>query len=217
MTKSILIATHNLHKLKEIRAILSQFPLTLLSMDDFPHLTEPEEIGKDYITNAMIKACHASQATGLPCIGDDTGLEVDILNGQPGLHSARWAGVSGKDRALANNQKMLNLLANVPLEKRTARFICVIVLVWKDRLLMSCQGICPGRIILEPHGDLGFGYDPLFEVPEYHKTFAELPENIKNQISHRGRALAEFQHQFIAQHIMEQLEKNVEFKQGLPE
>lgn len=197
----ILIATHNQDKLQEIKAIMSQFPLKLLSSNDFPNLIEPEESGNSYLENAIIKASTASQSTGLPCIADDTGLEVSILDGQPGLHSARWAGVAGKDRALANNKKMLQLLENVPLEKRTARFICVIVLVYQKQLLLACQGVCTGRIILEPQGDLGFGYDPLFEVPEYGQTFAELSAEIKNKISHRGRALAEFQQKFMIQKL----------------
>ncbi len=200
-----MIATKNQHKFQEIQAILSRFPIELLGMQDFPHLPEPEESGKDYLENAIIKAKSASQLTHLPCIADDTGLEVDFLHGQPGVYSARFAGITGPERYHANNEKILRLLKDVPLEKRTARFTCVIVLVYADQVLLTCQGICPGRIIFDLRGQNGFGYDPLFEVDGFHQTFAEMSDEDKNKVSHRGRALIEFQRQFSLQKIIKNI------------
>ena len=188
----ILIGTHNPHKLKEIGAILASHRITAVSPQNLA-LPEVEENGSSYLENALLKARAFSQKTGLPCIADDTGLEVEALQGEPGIYSARWAGVSGAERYHANNQKMLARLSGLPLAKRRAVFICVIVLVHGDKQLLCCRGECPGRITLAPRGDNGFGYDPLFEVVEYGKTFAELDNDTKNRISHRAQALAQLQ------------------------
>nr|MBU4514097.1 non-canonical purine NTP pyrophosphatase [Bacillota bacterium] len=129
-----------------------------------------------------------ARLTGEITLADDSGLEVDALNGEPGVHSARFAGEPKNDEA--NNTKLIALLEDVPPVYRTARFRCVIALVTPDGDVHTAEGACEGLIILKPRGDNGFGYDPLFFVPEYDQTFAELPLDIKNQISHRGRALA---------------------------
>ena len=193
--KSILIGTHNSHKLKEIAEILADHRIKAISPHDLAALPEVEENGASYLENALLKARAFSRATGLACIADDTGLEVDALQGEPGMYSARWAGVSGAGRYRANNEKMLARLAGRSLAERGAVFICVIVLVSGDKQLLCCEGRCEGRITLAPRGENGFGYDPLFEVPEYGKTFAELDNDVKNKISHRARALAQLKSQ----------------------
>jgi XTP/dITP diphosphohydrolase len=187
----ILVGTQNLDKLKEIGQILSPSGIRVVSLHDFPSLPSVEETGQTYEENAVLKASAFSLATGLTCISEDSGLEVDCLHGEPGIYSGRFAGVEGTTRYQENNRKLLQKLAGVPLEKRTARFVCVVVLVSKTTVLLSCRGECRGRIIFEPRGTEGFGYDPLFEVPEYHQTFAELGSSIKNQISHRALAFQE--------------------------
>ncbi len=196
MKKKILLGTNNLHKLQEIKGILSDFPLDIISLKDWNICSDVEENGHSYLENAIIKAKHFSKVSGLPCISDDTGLEVEILNGEPGIHSARWAGIEGEGRYEANNDKLLKKLHDVPIERRKACFRCTVVLVSGENLLLHCEGICKGTILFEPRGKNGFGYDPLFEIPEYKQTFAELSEQVKNSISHRARALQEFQKQF---------------------
>ncbi len=199
MSKKILIATHNQHKLQEIRAILQGFPVELCSMDEFPNVKEAEENGNSYEENAIIKAKYASLATGLSCLGDDTGLEVDALQGAPGLHSARFAGVTGEGRYPANNEKLLRLLKDLPKEKRTAQFVCTVAWVYQDQVWMICRGVCHGTILFERQGTRGFGYDCLFEVQGMHQAFAELPDQLKNSISHRALAFQEFHRRFMAE------------------
>jgi XTP/dITP diphosphohydrolase len=194
--KEILVGTQNLDKLREISEILCSVAIKAVSLAQFPSLPEVEETGSSYEENAILKATAFSQATGLPCISDDTGLEVAFLGGRPGVHSARWAGVQGTDRYAANNRKLLEELQGVPMEKRTAKFVCVIVLVANGQVCLQCRGECLGRIALSLRGSAGFGYDPLFEVPAYQKTFAELGNDIKNKISHRARAVAKFAEEF---------------------
>lgn len=194
--KKLVIGTQNPKKLEEIQSILKEFPVTVVSLDEFPKMEEVEENGRTYEENATIKALAFSKATGLPCIADDTGLEVDALSAEPGLYSARWAGVEGPGKYEANNKKMLEQLKDVPFEKRTAKFYCTIVLVKDGKRILSCTGICPGKIREKLTGDKGFGYDPLFEVDGYNKTFAEMEHDFKNTISHRGRALEKFKQEF---------------------
>lgn len=195
--KKILIGTQNPDKLKEIRTILSFIPdIETISLDKIASFQEIEETGSTYEENAFLKAESFSKMSGLPCIADDTGLEVDFLGGKPGIHSARWAGVVGKGRYEANNEKLLNALMGVPPEGRKARFVCVMVLVYHSKCLLSCRGECQGTILTAARGVQGFGYDPLFEEAQSRKTFAEMDEETKNRISHRARALAEFVRQF---------------------
>ena len=180
----ILIATNNLGKVREIKDILDGRQIKILTMKDFPHLPKIEEDGKTYQENAFKKARKISEYTGKICLADDSGLEIDYLKGKPGIYSSRW-GNSDKERI----KKVLKLLENVPINKRNAKFVCVVVLVFTDGKTYMVKEECNGIIGFQPKGEHGFGYDPIFLVPEYEKTFAELGDKIKNRISHRGKAM----------------------------
>lgn len=184
----VVIATNNPGKVREISEILSPQGIGVVSLNEYPGLVEVKEDGDTFKDNAVKKALAACGHTGLMALADDSGLEVDYLDGAPGVHSSRFAG-EGKDDA-ANNQKLLELLAGVPEEKRTARFRCVVAIVDREGWIYTAEGTCEGIIATEPRGKGGFGYDPLFYLPEIGKTFAELEPEIKNKISHRARALA---------------------------
>lgn len=182
------IATGNKHKLEEIGAILKDFNLEVLSMKDVGlEGLEIIEDGNTFEENALIKAKTVMEKTGRLALADDSGLEVDILNNQPGIYSARFAGEKATDEE--NNNKLLKLLSGVPLEDRKARFVCAIAAVFPNGESIVLRGECPGKIGFEPKGTAGFGYDPLFIVEGSDKTFAELGEEKKNRISHRARAL----------------------------
>jgi len=180
----ILIATNNLGKVKEIKDILNSSEIKILTMKDFPDLPKVEEDGKSYQENAVKKARKISEYTGKICLADDSGLEIDYLKGEPGIYSSRW-GNSDEERI----NKVLKLLKNVPINKRNAKFICSAVLVFPDGKRYMVKEECKGSITFKPKGAHGFGYDPIFLVPEYNKTFAELGDEIKNRISHRGKAM----------------------------
>ena len=180
----ILIASKNLDKVKEIKEMLKNPNIKVLTIKDFPDLPQIEEDGKTFTENAIKKACKLSQYTGKICLADDSGLEIDYLKGKPGIYSSRW-GNSDEERI----RKVLELLKDVPKNKRGAKFICVLVLAFPNGRRYIVNGECKGRISVNPRGEYGFGYDPIFIVPEYDKTFAELGEEIKNRISHRGKAL----------------------------
>jgi len=180
----ILIATNNLGKVKEINDILDSPEIKILTMKDFPCLPKIEEDGKTYQENAFKKARKISEYTGKICLADDSGLEIDYLKGKPGIYSSRW-GNSDEERI----NKVLKLLENVPINKRNAKFVCVAILVFPDGKIYMVKEECKGSIEFKPKGEHGFGYDPIFLVPEYDKTFAELGDKIKNQISHRGKAM----------------------------
>jgi len=180
----ILIATNNFGKVKEIKDILDSPEIKILTMKDFPHLPKIEEDGKTYQENALKKARKISEYTGKICLADDSGLEIDYLKGEPGIYSSRW-GNSDKERV----NKVLKLLENVPKNKRNAKFVCVAVLVFPNGKIYMVKEECKGSITFKPKGEHGFGYDPIFLVPEYEKTFAELGDKIKNRISHRGKAM----------------------------
>jgi XTP/dITP diphosphohydrolase len=186
--KELLIATGNLGKMKEFAALFADLPVKLHSLNKFPDFCPPPENGATFAENALIKAAAASQATNLPTIADDSGLCVEILGGNPGVFSARYAGEGAGDAA--NNGKLLQELGGVPLESRKAAFICVIALCMPGEEPLFFNGELHGLILDRAAGGGGFGYDPLFMVPEYGKTLAELPLEIKNRISHRGRAVA---------------------------
>ena len=180
------LASHNKKKLRELGDILGALGIEIVPLpEDAP---EPEETGDTFEANAQIKARAAAEFTGLPAIADDSGLCVDALNGAPGVYSARYSG-GGDDE---NNAKLLRELENVPEEARTARFVCVIACVLPDGETSTVRGACEGVIARELCGDGGFGYDPLFFVPEHGCTFGMLPASVKNQISHRARALKTF-------------------------
>jgi len=180
----ILIATNNLGKVKEIKDILSNSKIKILTMKDFPHLPKIEEDGKTYQENAFKKAGKISEYTGKICLADDSGLEINYLKGKPGIYSSRWG---NSDEGRIN--KVLRLLEDVPKNKRNAKFVCAAVLVFPNGKIYMVKEECKGNITFNPKGEHGFGYDPIFMVPEYNKTFAELGDKIKNQISHRGKAM----------------------------
>ena len=180
----ILFATKNAGKIKEISKMLADTNIKILTIDDFPGIPKINEDGKTFKENALKKARHISRYTGKICLADDSGLEIDYLNGEPGIYSSRWA-KTDKERI----KKVLTLLENVSEDARNARFVCVLALVFPNGKKYIVQEKCEGRISFYPRGKYGFGYDPVFLIPEYNKTFAELGDKIKNNISHRGKAL----------------------------
>lgn len=184
----LVVATGNQGKLKEISEVLSPLGFLVRGQSEFA-ITSAEETGLTFVENAILKARHTCQQTGRPALADDSGLEVDALDGQPGIYSARYAGADGDDAA--NNHKLLQALTEVPEDKRTARFQCVMVYLRhpEDPVPLICQGTWEGRIALAQAGANGFGYDPLFYVPETGCMAAELPPAEKNRLSHRGQAL----------------------------
>jgi XTP/dITP diphosphohydrolase len=183
----LVIATSNQHKLKEFKAILKGFPLTILSLKDFPDIPAVVEDGKSFYENALKKALTVARHTDKITVADDSGIEVDALDGKPGVYSARFAGEDATDEA--NNTKLLKELEGVSSDKRGACFTCVLVIAQPDGETAFVEGACRGTIIHEARGEYGFGYDPLFLVPEYDKTFSEITPEEKNKISHRARAL----------------------------
>lgn len=189
MARELLIATRNRAKLAELQEILAGENVNLLSLDHIKGLPEVEEDGATFAENAIKKARTMAELSGRFTIADDSGLMVDALDGAPGIFSARFAGPACSDED--NNAKLLRLLNGIPAAQRTARFVCVIALAKPGGAVDSVQGICEGWIIEQPRGEKGFGYDPLFIPIGCHQTFAELGEEIKNKISHRGRALQE--------------------------
>jgi XTP/dITP diphosphohydrolase len=185
--RQLVIATKNRGKLEEFKVALQGLDLTFLSLYDFPQLPPIIEDGAAFAANAFIKANTVVQYTKLPALADDSGLEVDFLGGAPGVLSARFAGRDGDDAA--NNTKLLRLLDGVPKPLRTARFRCVLAVVTNTGKVLTATGTIEGYIGTELRGSGGFGYDPLFVVPEYKCTLSELSLAEKNAISHRGKAL----------------------------
>ncbi|RPJ38830.1 MAG: XTP/dITP diphosphatase [Planctomycetaceae bacterium] len=192
-THTILVATTNPGKIRELRAMLGG-DVQWKSLADFPEVREVKEDGATFAENARKKATGYAQATGLWTLADDSGLVVDALGGEPGVNSARFSGErsKGADRKLLdrrNMDKVLSLLKGVPADKRTARFVCCLCLASPQEVLLETQGTLEGLIIDKPAGTGGFGYDPIFYVPQIGKTVAQLGEEEKNAISHRGNAL----------------------------
>lgn len=182
----ILLATNNKGKVREYRMLLGNLPFELVTPAEVGITTEVEETGKTLEENARLKAVTLAKASRLISLADDSGLEVDALGGEPGPLSARYAGAGATDRERINF--LLKRLEGVPLHKRTARFRCVIAVARPDGKVGLCSGECNGTIIREPRGETGFGYDPVFYLPDFNKTMAELPLEIKNKVSHRGNA-----------------------------
>ena len=184
----VVLASNNRGKLRELGELLAEHHIQIVPQGEF-EIPDAVEDGLSFVENAIIKARHASELSGLPAIADDSGLEVDALDGEPGIHSARYGGEHGDDAA--NNRKLLEALAGVPDEQRTARFQCLMVFMRhaRDPTPLICQGSWEGRILREPQGENGFGYDPLFWVPEENASAAQLPAEVKNALSHRGQAL----------------------------
>jgi XTP/dITP diphosphohydrolase len=189
------MATRNPGKIRELEAILRDTGVRLLSLADFPMLPEIPEEGATFAENAATKALAVARLTGHPALADDSGLMVDALGGAPGVFSARYAqdrSEPGPPSDADNWGKLLDELQDVPWGQRGARFVCELALAWPHGRLLTARGECAGVIAFEPQGDTGFGYDPVFWVPEYAATMAQLGPEIKNQISHRARALAAF-------------------------
>ncbi|RTE67180.1 RdgB/HAM1 family non-canonical purine NTP pyrophosphatase [Amphritea opalescens] len=188
MSRQIVLASGNQGKLKEFNMVLADLGVEVLPQSQF-NVPDADETGLSFVENAIIKARHACQLTGLPALADDSGLEVDALNGAPGIYSARFAGPDATDAD--NNQKLLDMLAGTSPEERSARFRCLLVFMRHaaDPTPLICQGSWEGKILPLPQGDHGFGYDPLFLVPGLDIASAQLPAEQKNKISHRGQAV----------------------------
>lgn len=183
----LVVATRNSKKLLEIKEILKGMDLTLLSLDTYKDSPKVIENGKTFKENAVKKAVKLARFTSELCLGEDSGLCVDILDGAPGIYSARF---SGRDRSdIKNNLKLLKLLKSVPWSKRKAHYVCAVALADQNGLVGTVEGRCNGLIAFEPEGAAGFGYDPVFYIPKYKKTFAQLGEEIKHKMSHRYYAL----------------------------
>jgi len=190
---TIVLATGNKGKVKELSHLLAKHKLNIVPQSDF-NVADVEETGTTFVENAIIKARHAARITGLPAIADDSGLEVDALNGAPGVYSARYAcdivgeQVTDED----NTNKLLAALVDIPEAQRTARFHCVLVYMKheNDPTPIICHGVWQGSICKEKHGEQGFGYDPIFWQEDLQMTSAQLPRDLKNSLSHRGKALS---------------------------
>lgn len=192
MDNIIVAASRNRHKIEEIEAITKKFGMRIISRDEagIPPV-EIEEDGQTFEENSFKKASEIMKLCGQITLADDSGLMVDYLNGAPGVYSARFAGEDGNDAK--NNEKLLKLMEGVPDDKRTAKFVSVITMVYPDGTVLTARGECPGTILTAPAGDGGFGYDPLFVPEGYEKTFAQLTADEKNAISHRAVALVELE------------------------
>jgi len=187
MPRTLVIATRNPKKLEEITAILEPLGVRTKSLDDFADVPPVPETGETFEDNARAKALGYARATGEWALADDSGLEVDALDGRPGVRSSRWGGQDGNDRL--NNEALMRALAEHPRQAWTARFRCVMALATPDRVLAVTEGACEGRITDPPAGSNGFGYDPHFYLPELGRTMAQLPPEMKNRLSHRAHAL----------------------------
>ena len=186
--ETIVIATRNAGKARELCRLLTGVRATFVTLADHPEVALPPERGGSYRDNALAKAQAVHEALGLSALGDDSGLEVDALGGAPGLYSARFAGEGATDSS--NNQRLLDSMSHVAPEERTARFRCALALVREGHDPLETEGACQGKILPAPRGSTGFGYDPLFLPDGETFTFAELPESRKDAISHRARAAA---------------------------
>lgn len=184
----LVVATRNQKKLTELQELLADMPVTLLSIAEFPDAPDVEETGATFASNAELKAVSAAAATGLVALGDDSGLEVDALDGQPGVMSNRFAGPDATDRD--KYRLILDLLKDIPDEKRTARFRAAVAVATPEGSVTIVEGKCEGVIAREPSGSGGFGYDPVFFIPSLGKTMAELTSDEKHAVSHRGEALS---------------------------
>ena len=188
MKQTIVLATHNAGKIREFKSVLEPLGYTATAVRDLcPQLLEPEETGTTFEENARLKAAYYMKATGLPCLADDSGIIADALGGRPGVYSARYAGPECDDEK--NNQKLIDELSAFPPEKRTVHYDCVLALLFPDGREIVREGRCSGVLRDFYAGTNGFGYDPLFYVPEKGKTMAEMTMEEKNEISHRGKAL----------------------------
>lgn len=188
--QKIVAATRNPNKLRELRRLLGGLGIDVVLLDSFDGLTEVEETGATFEGNATLKALGYAAQTGLPCMADDSGLEVAALNGAPGVFSSRYAGPGADDKVLC--RKLLSEMQHVPEGGRRARFRCAVALAADGKVILKAQGDARGRIVREMRGQNGFGYDPLFMPESFDKTFAEMEPREKDSISHRAKALAVF-------------------------
>ena len=185
----VILASQNQHKLVELSAILSQLGFEIALESEYGLHVDVDETGTTFEENSLLKAEAVMKASGMPVLADDSGLMVDALDGAPGVYSARYGHKSSDAERIAY---LLENLKDVPAERRTAKFVCVITCLWPDGREIVARGECPGRILYEKHGAGGFGYDPVFLVPSLRRTFAQLTAEEKNAISHRGNALRKF-------------------------
>jgi XTP/dITP diphosphohydrolase len=187
--REVVLASRNAKKLAELQDLLEPLGVRLRTVDEFTDVTA-DEPAPTFVENALLKARHAAAVSGLPALADDSGIEVDALHGAPGVRSARYAGPDASDAD--NNSRLLRELHDVPGHARTARYVCVLAYLRTppDPVPLIAEGEWRGRILREPRGDNGFGYDPLFWVAEHGKSAAELPAALKNRLSHRARAAA---------------------------
>ncbi|PXF59535.1 MAG: non-canonical purine NTP pyrophosphatase [Deltaproteobacteria bacterium] len=187
MKRKLILATRNKGKLKEIQVLLSDLDIDIMSLDEAENTPHVVEDGKTFMENAFKKAKVIAEATGIMALADDSGLEVDALDGAPGVHSARYSGENASDAS--NNEKLLADLKGVPSGKRGAHFSCVIIVYHPSGRWISTEAGCEGEIATNPSGDQGFGYDPVFYIPSIKRTMAQLSPEEKNSLSHRGKAL----------------------------
>lgn len=183
----IVLATHSAGKIREFQKAFSEIGWDAVPVAEIADVSEPEETGTTFEENALLKARYYAKAVNYPVLSDDSGIIADALGDRPGIYSARYAGVHGNDEA--NNRKLVEDLKPYKGEDRKGRYLCVVALAWPDGKEMTAEGTCEGIIRDFYQGKGGFGYDPLFYLPSYGKTMAELPMEEKNKISHRGRAL----------------------------
>lgn len=187
MPHELVLGTHNRGKVRELVELLAPAGLRVRSLADFPRTPDVDETGNTFAANAALKATEQARQLQRWVLGEDSGIAVDALDGRPGIFSARYAGPGATDEA--NNTRLLAELGDLPLERRTAHYVCAMALADPSGIIRaSCSAKCNGRIRFEPAGSAGFGYDPLFEVVEYHRTFGELGEAVKRVLSHRARA-----------------------------
>lgn len=187
--RTLVLGTTNAGKVRELHELLAPLGLDLRSLADFPQPLEVDETGDSFAANARLKATAQAQHLNAWVLAEDSGISVDVLDGAPGIYSARYAGPGASDAD--NNRRLLRELGDRPLEKRTAHYSCQLALADPSgEIRAESGGVCRGRIRFEPSGDAGFGYDPLFEVVEYHRTFGELGDTVKAVLSHRTRAVA---------------------------
>jgi XTP/dITP diphosphohydrolase len=193
----LVLATHNKKKGSELAYLLAPYGLNLRTLDEIPEALEVEETGTTFAENAALKATMQARHLGLWAVGEDSGLAVDALGGRPGIYSARYSGPDATDES--NNARLLQDLAGVPLGDRTAHYVCHVALSDPDgNVRVEWEEYCRGRILFTPRGSHGFGYDPLFEIPEYHCTFGQLGGAVKSALSHRSRAMRAVISQLVA-------------------
>ena len=189
--RSLVLGTHNEKKKRELRILREPVGIKLRTLKAFPAAIEVEETGDTFQANAQLKATEQARILNQWVLGEDSGLVVEALNGAPGVYSARFAGEPRDDER--NNDKLLAELSGVPQERRGAYYVCHMSLARPDgKIVIDCEAYCRGRIIMERQGQAGFGYDPMFELPEYHQTFGQLGDSVKSVLSHRARATRTF-------------------------